>query len=168
MELHQAEGTKSEVGVKRVAGTNRRATQRKPQRTTLLKGRDGLSCPPDLDDDCKAAWAQLREDCAAVLDAADAAMLETAAVALGRFRQARKSISENGLTIEVHKQGRQAEWTEIVDNPAVKREREYAATLHRAMVELGIGPSARSRFSGIGIEGQSATAAFGDLMKATG
>lgn len=168
MELHQAEGTKSEVGVRRVAGTNRRANARADQKTVVMRGRDGLVAPDHLDDECKAAWAQLREDCAAVLDAADAAMLEVAAVALGRFRQARKDISERGFIVTVHKQGREASWDEEVPNPSIKAEREYAATLHRAMVELGIGPSARARFGGTGGEALKPSDAFASLRKVSG
>lgn len=168
MELHALEGTKSEVGVKRVVGSRQRANARQAPKTMLLKGRDGLAAPAFLDVECLAAWAQLREDCAAVLDAADAAMLEVAAVALGRFRQAREDISRRGFIVTVHKQGREASWDEELPNPSIKAEREYAATLHRAMVELGIGPSARARFAGLGGEGQSADDAFPELKEATG
>lgn len=168
MEVHALEGTKSEVGVKRVAGSNRRANPRPAPKTVLLKGRDGLSCPPLLDDECKSAWAQLRGDCAAVLDAADAAMLEVAAVALGRFRQAREDIGRRGFIVTVYKNGRDASWEEEVPNPSIKAEREYAATLHRAMVELGIGPSARARFAGLGGEGRTAEEEFPELAEATG
>jgi P27 family predicted phage terminase small subunit len=142
--------------VKRVAGTKRRATTRPEPKTVLLKGRDGLSAPNHLDEMALAAWAQLRDDCAAVLDAADAAMLEAAAVALGRFRSARIVVNRDGLLVE----GR---FGQMVENPALKVERDAAMMLHRAMVELGIGPSARARFAGVGVEGLQVSGAFPEL-----
>lgn len=160
MELHAIDGTKSETGRARVPGTRKRAKPPAGQPATptarvLVAGRGALKVPRGLDRECAAAWKQLRSECDAVLDQADAAMLETAAVALGRFRQARASIKVHGLTIEVVKTGRDgSEYVDVRENPAVKLERDYASMLHRAMVELGIGPSARARFSGAGVEGK--------------
>lgn len=159
-ELHELEGTRSEVGVKRIPGTHRRATTAAPARTTLLKGRDGLVMPAGLDADAKKAWAQLRGDCEAVLDAADAAMLETAAHALGRLRQARRIVNRDGILVD----GR---FGLLVENPVLKVERDAIGMLHRAMVELGIGPSARASLGGLGVEGQSERDAFPEL-EATG
>jgi P27 family predicted phage terminase small subunit len=160
MEQHAVDGTKSEVGRKRVPGTRKRAATpkgqpRTPTARTLVAGRGELRAPTGLDRECAAAWKQLRGECDAVLDLADAAMLETCAVALGRFRQARAAIKEHGLTIKVVRTSRDgSEYDDFRENPAVKLERDYAMMLHRAMVELGIGPSARARFSGAGVEGK--------------
>ncbi len=152
MEQHALEGTKSEVGQRRVPGTNRRAQSASTRTTkrTTVGGREGItSAPPMLDQDAGAAWLELRGQLASVLDDADAAMLEVAAVALGRFRAARRLVNAGGLLVE----GR---FEQMVENPAFKIERDAATMLHRAMVELGIGPSARARFSGVGVDGLAA------------
>ena len=150
-ELHALEGTRSEVGVRRQAGGNRRLNAQPKPETVLIGGRGELETPPNLDEMARLAWVELRNQCQAVLDLADAAMLETAAIALGRFRQARAEIASSGLMVENR-------FGERVPNPALKVEQAAATMLHRAMVELGIGPSARARFAGIGVEAKSEAA----------
>lgn len=157
MELHAQEGTRSEAGVKRRNG--KRVTKQTTVRTTV-GGRNGFEPPADLDAECLAAWHELRQECASVLDDADAKMLELAAVATGRFRQARAAITKHGSTLEVTRFRYGNETTEVVDNPAVKQEQTYALMLHRACVALGIGPSPRAAFSGIGVEGMQASEAL--------
>lgn len=169
LELHAIDGTRSEAGRKRVPGTRQRAKPPAgqplaPTARVLVGGRGELRMPRGLDKECRAAWRELHSQCAAVLDQADAAMLEVAAVALGRTRQARASITAHGMTVQVERVGRgRVAYTDTVPNPAIRLERDYTAMLHRAMLELGIGPTARARFSGAGVQGLPAVAALDGL-----
>lgn len=155
------EGTRSEVGVKRRNG--KRVTRQTTARTTV-GGRNGIPNPPArLDAECLEAWHELRGQCDAVLDDADASMLEMTAVALGRCRQARESITKHGAIIEVTRFRYGNETTELVDNPAMKQERDAFGMYIRGATELGIGPSARAKFSGLAIEGMQPSEAMGSV-----
>jgi P27 family predicted phage terminase small subunit len=142
-----------------------RPTSEQPTERVTVAGRkvDAMTPPPGLDDQALAAWHQLRNDVASILDEADAGMLEAAAIALGRFRQARAIVNAGGLLVPNR-------FDELAPNPALKIEREAGAALHRAMVELGIGPSARARFSGLGVGVDEAAelAGVGDLVQIRG
>lgn len=150
VERHVAEGTRSQVGRSRGV----RSPKLVP---TLVGGRVPLVPPKGLDRGEAAVFRELAAQVAAVTDAADSSWLELAAIHLYRAREARESIRRLGQTIEVEKVGRNGVTYWDVDvNPSIRIERDASSVFRQFAEQLGIGPSARARLGGAGVEGRSA------------
>ena len=158
MERHVAEGTRSQVGRSRGV----RSPKLVP---TLVGGRGALVPPKGMSKGVAAVFRELAGQVAAVTDAADSSWVEAAAMMLLRARQARESIRREGSTLRVEKVGRDGEvFVSVVVNPDVRVERDSWAAFRQFAEQLGIGPSARARLGGAGVEGRSP----GDVLPGLG
>ena len=108
--------------------------------------------PAALSPEAKAAWrllvGALREDGA--LHSTDGALLEAAAVCLGRLREARKLVAREGLTVRGDRGA--------VVHPALRIELGAIAQLRGLLAELGLGPSSRARLGLVELRRDSAAA----------
>ena len=148
MERHVAEGTRSQVGRSRGV--------RSPQLPSLVGGRVPLVPPKGMSKGAAAVFRELAGQVAVVTDSADASWLELAAVHLYRARVAGEAVERLGQTIEVEKIGRDgAAYLDIQVNPSIRIERDASSVFRQFAEQLGIGPSARARLGGAGVEGRS-------------
>lgn len=147
IERHLAEGTFN-------------ATRHKVKTPTLVGGRARLDPPPNLSAEERELWVRIVEDldAAQIIDHADFAVVESAAVQIARARAARRSIHRRGLLV-------QSRLGETIANPAVRIERDAWGSFLRFAEQLGLSPSARARLgaeSG-GAVGQSPEGEFDEL-----
>jgi P27 family predicted phage terminase small subunit len=98
----------------------------------------------------RVAFVAIAKECEAVLDAADAPMVEAAAVMLVRARVAGADVEKRGMLVT----GR---FDTLVENPSVKQERDVWASFRSFAEQLGIGPSARARLAGLAVDGRDAS-----------
>lgn len=128
---------------------------------TLVAGRIGpdetLRAPAGFTPAQRKAWRDLVEPLRAggILDFVDLSMLEAAAVAMARAREAGAVVNEAGLLNQTS-QGWGA-------HPAVAIERESWKEFRQLAVQLGIGPSARARLG----QGKPAAENLGDELDRT-
>lgn len=108
--------------------------------------------PPDLSDEALDVWESLCDDLESggILDRADGAMIEGAAVLLGRVREARRVLNDQGLTYESARTGAPTL------RPEFRVEREAWGAFRMFAEHLGLSPVARAR---LGLAGQAARAA---------
>ena len=98
--------------------------------------------PKGLSPSAKLAWKAIVSDLAAsgLLNPVDSAIIELAAVALGRARDARALVEREGMIVEGGR-GR------LVKHPGLLIEQQAGVEARRCLESLGIGPSARARAS---------------------
>lgn len=148
VEVHRAEGTTPESG--------RRRRGMGGVLPTVVGGRTELVAPAHLEAEVASAFAELAGAIAAISDAADAALVEAAAVQLTRARQAGRDIAERGRLVEVRRVGRDgSELIRMEANPSIRMELDAQKELRLLADRLGIGPAARARLSGLGAEAKS-------------
>ena len=123
----------------------------------LVGGRGELERPAWLSGLAAAAWDALYAhlSAAGVLDVADAGVLEGAAVAWARAREAGALVNRDGMTREVTRFGRdRTEFTTVEQHPAVRIERDSWALFLRLGEQLGLTPAARARLGNAGAQGR--------------
>ena len=105
--------------------------------------------PRGLDADVSKAWDQLAGLLAHVLDESDAPVLEAGATALAMVRQAAAAWSANPVVLVESRLG------EMVANPVLRVRRDALVQWRQFAEQLGVGPVARARLGGLGVEGKS-------------
>lgn len=154
------------VEVHRAQGTHRR--HRHGDTPTVVGGRGVPDPPGHLPAGVQEAFRELVAPMAesGVLDLVDAPLIESAATCLWTAREARRDITERGQLIEVRRVG--ADKSELIrtePNPSLRIERDAWQEFRQLSDRLGIGPSARARLAGFGIQGREADEQFDELAE---
>lgn len=84
-----------------------------------------------------------------ILNNLDIDLLDTAAYAIYRMRQAREIIDRDGTLISSGKT--------MIKHPAVNVERDYQSIFHSCCIQLGLSPSSRTKLSMINLEANIGT-----------
>ena len=146
------------------AGTHR--PDRHGATPTVVAGRGPLKPGKGMTRPVAAVFRELSKLGASILDQADAPIVEAAAVALLRARQATADVETRGMLITVTRTNRSGDsWDEDAPNPSVAIERAAWAEFRLLTDRLGIGPSARARLAGLGVEGKPAAESFDELAE---
>lgn len=101
--------------------------------------------PAHLDGDAAEAWDHLIGVLSArqVLTLADARALELLCETWGRYRQATRSLAEDGITIKLY--DRHGKVKQVRRNPASGIQVELARLLRLQLAEFGLTPASRTR-----------------------
>lgn len=140
----------------------------------IIGGRERPTMPPGLNDRQKTAWRSIVRDLerAGILDRADAGVIEAAAIAWGRAREARAIVNREGL-LATNSQGRVGHPALAIEQAAWKEFRQLADQLplspwgrQRLSITIGsggetdemereLGPSTRDRITSLKVVGGS-------------
>lgn len=150
-------GTKPKpIEQRRKEGTLR--ARHKTKTPMVMGGRARPEEPQGLGGDALEAWRWLVDTLwdSGVLDLADAPLIEGCAVQLGRAREAARDIAERGQMVTVirGKYNSGPGYESFEPNPSLRVEREAWVQVRQLCEQLGIGPSARARLAGLGVQGR--------------
>lgn len=135
---------------------------------TVVGGREKPKPPAGLTTSVRRLWRTIAEPLheAGIFDQVDAHIVTAAAVALDRALTAGSDVERRGMLVEIRRVGRDgSELVRDEPNPSVRQEREAWMEFRHLADRLGIGPAARARLAGLGVEGKDVGDQFDELAE---